>query len=77
MLFLLKDSYEGMNTLARENISFSWLILYKKMLLEPIINVITFFWMPLSCWPLTFFPDNTKVSCVCVFQFIRLTVIIR
>jgi hypothetical protein len=48
------------------------------MLLKPIINVITFFWMPLSCRPLTFFPDNTKVSCVCVFQFITLlTVIIQ
>jgi len=47
------------------------------MLLDPIINVITFFWMPLSCWPLTFYP-NTKVSRVCVFQFIMmLTVIIQ
>lgn len=79
MLFLLKGSYKGMNTLARENIlTFLVNFVYKKMLLEHIINVINFFWMPLSWWSLILLSDNTKVSCVCVFYFIMLlTVIIQ
>jgi len=78
MLFLLKGSYEGMNTLARENILTVLVNSLQENAFRAYHKCNNFLLDATFLLAINIFPDNTKVSCVCVFQFIMLlTVIIQ